>query len=84
MSTRIDRGPNVSPKRFHCDTCGKHFDTEEAKHAHRLAVHEPHRRLSASDRPINRGPVGCGVCERTFANEYNAAQHRRDAHGIVS
>lgn len=66
-----------------CNTCGKTFDTQEAKAQHKIDRHQPHRRFSSSERPKERGAVPCGypTCDATFKTEWNAAQHRRDAHG---
>ncbi len=68
-----------------CTTCGKFFTSSGDKERHRLDVHMPHRKLSAKDRPANLGDFPCGLdgCNQTFANEFNAWQHRRDAHGVA-
>lgn len=69
--------------RFACTPCDKFFTSQEDKDRHKLDVHMPHRRLSSKDRPVDLGDVQCGHCERSFANEWNAAQHRWMAHGVA-
>lgn len=78
-----ERGWVIQPKTWRCDTCGRTFDSFEAKRRHRLDKHTPHLKLSAKDRPANLGDVPCGLCEQTFANEWNARQHRRAVHGTA-
>lgn len=67
---------------FRCNTCNKVFATPEAKQQHKMDTHQPHRRLSAEDRPRDRGTIACGYpgCDASFAHEWNAIQHRRDTH----
>lgn len=67
---------------YRCNTCNVVFDTPEAKAQHKIDKHMPHRRLSAKERPKNRGDISCGFpgCEATFANEWNMRQHRRSVH----
>jgi hypothetical protein len=68
--------------RFICTGCGKFFTSAKDKERHRHEVHTPHLKLSSRDRPALLGDVQCGYCEQSFANEWNATQHRRMAHGI--
>lgn len=79
-----ERGWVIEPKTWRCDTCNRTFETFDAKRRHKLDKHMPHRKLSAKDRPANLGDIPCGIsiCNQTFKTEWNAAQHRRDAHGI--
>lgn len=79
MTSQEQSGPHV------CGTCGKTFDTYEAAQKHRVDVHRSHRKLPASQRPKDRGPVACGVgsCPSTFKDEDAARQHRLAKHGIV-
>lgn len=68
--------------RFVCTSCGKFFVTQKDKDRHRNEVHTPYLKLSSKDRPAELGDVACGHCEQSFANEWNAMQHRRAVHGI--
>lgn len=69
---------------YRCETCGKGFQTPKDKKRHRDDVHTPHLKLSSKDRPENLGDIPCGVddCNQTFANKWNAIQHRRAVHGV--
>lgn len=74
----------IEPKTWRCDSCGKTFKSAAAKATHRMDKHTPHLKLSAKDRPANLGPIPCGIdgCDQSFANEWNAVQHRRMVHGV--
>lgn len=79
-----ERGWVIEPKTWQCDSCGKTFTTAAAKAKHRMDKHTPHRKLNSKDRPADLGPVLCGIddCNQSFANEWNAQQHRRMVHGF--
>lgn len=75
---------HAAEKPYRCDTCNRAFASPDDKARHRRDKHTPHLKLSAKERPINLGPVQCGVgdCPQSFANKWNAMQHRRAAHGV--
>lgn len=65
--------------------CGRTFNSPHAAEMHAgmsVRCTRPNRYLLAKDRPTDRGSIVCGHCEATFRNERDAAQHRRDKHGI--
>lgn len=68
---------------FPCDICGERFSDISEKRLHHMREHS-HRYTLASERPIHRGDVPCGVagCEQTFGTEHAAKQHRRAKHGL--
>ncbi len=67
-----------------CPTCFKTFKTIGDQQKHSAVVHNKNRNIPASERPINRGAIPCGIgeCQHTFSNENAAIQHRRDKHQI--
>lgn len=74
----------LSHKRFRCTTCNRSFATQKDKSHHWRDKHAVYLKLSAKDRPSNLGPVPCGIgnCGQSFANEWNAIQHRSAVHDV--
>lgn len=77
-----ERGWVIEPKTWRCDSCDRTFGSAAAKARHRMDVHIPHRKLNSKERPANLGNIPCGIddCNQSFANEWNAKQHRKMVH----
>jgi hypothetical protein len=82
-----ERGWVIEPKVWRCEACAQEFKSWKARATHKMDKHTPHLkylRQSSKDRPSNLGNVPCGHCEQSFRNDWNAKQHRKMVHGIVS